>query len=226
MPTRARAAHSAFAALSALLVFLAACGGPPAPPRRGVLEQDVSAWNYRRYQKLLDVEVWVAKNRAVAFAASYVREQAEKRGIIEDRDIVTALVTRYQHNRGVLRALVKFARRLAQDSGYVVDEDSRGQVRFISVKGHGETWALWMSNRHIVKIGRRSGDSVPGDLIQAYGQRYPSRLKEGILDGPLPQGPDFDQSQDDETYDPDNPTPDWEEYETGDNIAPDSRKSN
>ncbi len=217
IPFRVNSARVIALALSAVLVALSgACGGASTPPQRGVLERNIDSWNYRRFQRLLDVEVWVAKNDGVAYTASYVRDSAEREGTLRDGDVVNAFVTRYQRNRGILRSLVKFVRRLEQDSGYAIEERSKGGVRVIWVTGRNEAWALWMSNQHIVKIGGRGMKNVPDDVIEAYGDRYPSRLKEGILDGPLPSGPDFEVDESDPDYDPDNPSPDWEAYETGD----------
>ena len=204
-----------FVALIALAIALAiGCGPPPKPPERGVLERNIESWNFRRYQKLLDVEIWVAKNRAVGHTASYVHNQAEKEGRVRADDVVNAFVTRYRQHGGVLRALVKFARRLGQEGGYVVDEDNLGGVQLITVNGNGETWVLWTSRRHIVKVGGRGIDAIPEDVIEAYGERYPSVIAEGVLDGPLPPGPDFEQpGEGGEDYDPDDPRPDWEDYD-------------
>ncbi|MEM9491617.1 MAG: hypothetical protein AAGC55_20900, partial [Myxococcota bacterium] len=216
MPQDARQSHTRlWFGVIAIFALIPACAGAP-PPQRGVLEENIEDWNYRRYQKVLDVEVWVAKNEAVAHTASYVRNQAEKVGQLGDGDVVSAFVTRYKRDRGVLRALVKFTRRLAQDSGYLVEERSRGGVRFISVTGNNEAWAMWASPNHIIKVGGRGRDGVPRDVVKAYGKRYPSVIEEGLLDGPLPPGPDF--GDDDETgdgeYDPDEPSPDWDGYDS------------
>lgn len=204
--------------LLALVVGLqiCACGGTPPPPKNGILENDLGAWKYRRSQQLLDVEVWVPKNNAVAFTASYVFREAEKRGRVEDRDVVNAFVTRYDTDAGVQRALVKFARRLAQESGYAVEDDKVGGARVILVTGHGEKWAMWAATKHVVKIGGQGIDDVPSSLVGDYAKRYPSRLKAGLLEGPLPPGDDGTPSKDgeDEAYDPNNPQPDWEEYDT------------
>lgn len=174
--------------ICAAALAIAACGGPDAPPRRGVIESDVDGWSFRRYQSVLDVEVWVPGNRAVAHTASYARKEAEKRGRLSEQDVVSAFVTRYQRNSGIERALVKFARRLAQESGYRVEEREVGDVRLVSVSGAGEMWALWPSRRHVVKIGGPGRRDVPESVIEAYGERYPSVLKAGALDAPLPGG--------------------------------------
>ena len=197
-----------FAAFAALAI---ACGGPDTPPARGVIENDLDGWTFRRYQSVLDVEVWVPNNRAVAHTASYARKEAEKRGRLSEQDVVSAFVTRYQNEVGIERALVKFVRRLAQESGYRVEEREIGDVRLVAISGAGETWALWPSRRHVVKIGGPGRRDVPESVIEAYGERYPSELKAGALDAPLPAGPDPAQPKPDkeEPFDPASPKPEW-----------------
>ena len=42
------------------------CGGAPPQPKRGVVESDLGSWHFRRFQPVLDVEVWVENNKAEA----------------------------------------------------------------------------------------------------------------------------------------------------------------
>jgi hypothetical protein len=216
------AAVTIVVAVAALVATTGAgCGGRPPPPARGIIEGDVGGWHFRRYQELLDVEVWVPGNRAVAYTASYVRDEAEKRGRIGDRDVANAVVTRYDQETGVARAVAKFARRLAQESGYQVEESSVEGVHLVIVKGGDETWALWAARRHVVKIGGRGIASLPDGLIDAYGERYPSILTGDVLEGPLPPGVDEPKPKEgEEPYDPNNPTPDWDRYEPKKTQAP------
>lgn len=196
--------------LTAFALLAIACGGPDAPPARGVIEGDVDGWSFRRYQSVLDVEVWVPNNRAVAHTASYARKEAEKRGRLSEQDVVSAFVTRYQSDTGIERALIKFVRRLAQESGYRVEEREVGDVRLVAVSGAGETWALWPSRRHVVKIGGPGRRDVPESVIEAYGERYPSELRAGALDAPLPPGAEPpSRPEPEEPFDPDNPKPEW-----------------
>jgi predicted nucleic acid-binding protein len=164
----------------------AGCGGPDRPPPRGVIESDVGGWSFRRYQSVLDVEVWVSDNRAVAHTASYAHKEAEKRGRLSDDDVVSAFVTRYQSDAGIEPALVRFVRRLAGESGYRVEEREVGGVRLVEVRGAGEVWAIWPAALHVVKIGGPGRDSIPDAIIAAYGERYPSRLAAGALDARVP----------------------------------------
>jgi hypothetical protein len=150
-----------------------------------VIESDVGGWHFRRYQKTVDVEVYVEGNAAVAHTASYLTVDAEKTGKIDDGDLASVFVTEYEKETGVGRALVRFARRLAQEAGYVVEETSIGGQRVFRVVGHGEAWAFWASGRFVVKVGGRGLDKIPAGLVEAYGRRYPSRIKEGALDAPL-----------------------------------------
>lgn len=211
-------------AVFGLVLLTLACGGSARPPVRGVIERDIGSWKFRRYQQLTDVEVWVDNNKATASAASYVREAAERAGRVEATDVVSAFVTRYEHRAGVLRALAEFARRLAQDGKYTVDERSISGARVITVSGHDERWVLWASGQYVIKIGSREVSAVPDSLIEAYLGRYPSRLSSGILDGSLPDDPppagvgkhEGDDVSDPDDADDDNPTPDWEQYKLGD----------
>lgn len=186
------------------------------------MEGDVGSWKFRRFQPVLDVEVWVADNKAEAFTASYVRDEAERKGRIEDRDVVSVFVTRYQEERGVLRETVKLARRLAQESGYAVDEGKVGGVRAVTIVGHGEAWVMWAAGKHVVKVGGRGREDVPAGMVEAYGERYPSILPGTVLEGPLPPSGGASAQPDDEEgkkkphkapYDPSSPRPDWEGYD-------------
>ncbi len=190
------------------------CGGRPPIPKRGVVESDLGGWKFRRYQPVLDVEVYVGANPAEAYTASYVRDEAEKRGRIEDADLVNVFVTRYQKAPGVLRETVRFARRLAQEAGYTVEEGKVGGVRALTITGNGEAWVMWAASRHVVKVGGRGRDGVPAGMVEAYGDRYPSVLPSGVLEGALPE-PELEAGEgkpveDDPKapYDPDNPQAD------------------
>ncbi len=198
-----------------IAAILMACGGRPPPPRRGVIEVDVGDWKFRRYQEVLDVEVWVDGNRGVAYTATYARGAAEKINHLTDDDIATAFVTRYDSTDGVLRETVKFIRRLAQEAGYQVEERKLGGARVVVINGHGEAWAIWAAPKHVVKIGGHGRDTVPESLVESYADRYPSQLSSNVLEGPLPVGPDEAPAPggDDEPYDPDNPRPDWQDPE-------------
>jgi hypothetical protein len=191
-----------------------ACGGHPPIPKRGVVEADLGAWHFRRFQPLLDVEVWVEGNKAEAFTASYVADGAEKIGHVEDKDVVNVFVTRYERPDGVLRETIKLARRLAQEKGYQVDEDKVGGARILRIAGHGELWVMWPSGKHVVKVGGRGRVDVPSGLVGSYADRYPSALPGGSLEGPLPPGPEPKAKPDDgQPYDPNAPAPDWKGYD-------------
>jgi hypothetical protein len=168
------------------MVVVGACGGGQKPPPRGVIERDIDSWKFRRYQQFLDLEVWIEDNPAVMHSASYVPRAAWKRGKVSDRDVVNAVITRYEHDRAIVAELVKFVRRLAKERGYIVEEVRLRGVRLFSVVGHGEAWVLWPAAGHVVKIGGRAIDKVPEALISSYGKPYPSRLTPGALEGPVP----------------------------------------
>ena len=211
--------------LLACLVTLVACGGKPPIPKRGVVEGDLGSWKFRRFQPVLDVEVWVENNKAEAYTASYVAEDAEKRGHVEDKDVVNVFVTRYEKDDGVLRETVKLVRRLGAEGGYQVDEHKIGGTRALTVNGHGETWVMWAAKKHVVKVGGRGRDSVPEGGVESYADRYPSVIAGGVLEGPLPPGPDNTVEKEDKPeYDSTNPRPDLEKYDPKKAKIPDKKK--
>jgi hypothetical protein len=197
-----------------VIATLTACGGKPPIPQRGVVEADLGSWKFRRFQPVLDVEIWVEGNQAKAYTASYVSEAAEKRGRVEDADIVNVFVTRYEREDGVVRETVKLARRLAAEQGYQVDEGKIGGARALSITGNGEAWVLWPAKKHVVKVGGRGRESVPASMVESYADRYPSQLPGGSLEGALPPGPEAKPDPDGKpAYDPANPKPDIDKYD-------------
>jgi len=214
-----------YAWVLACAVLLTACGGRPPVPARGVVEADIGAWKFRRFQPVLDVEVWVDNNKAEAFTASYVADRAEKIGRVEDKDVVSVFVTRYERDDGVLRETVKLARRLAAEGGYQVDESKIGGARALTINGHGESWVMWAANKHVVKVGGRGREDVPESVVESYAKRYPSVLPGGVLEGPLPPGPDnaVDTEQK-PAYDPNDPRPDLDNYDPKKTKIPDKKR--
>ncbi|HUQ05370.1 MAG TPA: hypothetical protein VM261_22865 [Kofleriaceae bacterium] len=216
-----------FARVLALGVVLAAsgasgaCGGRPPPPTRGVSEAAISDWEFRRFQEVLDIEVWVSENHAKAFAGTYVRAAAERAGRLGDDDVVNVFVTRYEKDDGVLRATVKFLRRLAQESGYQLEEDKVEGVRLVKISGNGETWAMWSSRGHVVKVGGRGRSGVPDQMVEWYGERYPSTFPSGVLEGPLPAGTDEPKPENEE---PGEGEPDFEQYDKDKVELPSTKK--
>ena len=198
-----------------VLIAAAACGGKPPLPTRGVLETDLGAWKFRRFQgPLLDIEVWVEGNRGEAYSASYITADAEKTGRVGDDDIVNVSVTRYERDEGVVRATVKLARRLAAENGYQVEEGKIGDTRALTIKGASEVWVMWPSTSHVVKVGGRGRGDVPKAMVDRYASRYPSKLPGGALEGPLPPGPDeAPKAVPKDEYDPKNPKANVDNYD-------------
>lgn len=193
-----------------------ACGGKPPVPTRGVVERDLGSWKFRRFQgPLLDVEVWIDGNKGQAFSASYITSDAEKRGHIEDKDLVNVTVTTYEKPDGVVRETVKLVRRLAQEKGYQVDEDKIGGVRALTIKGPAEAWVIWPSTKYVVKVGGQGRTDVPSGMVASYGDRFPSKLPGGSLEGPLPPGPEQGPKKEGDApaYDPNNPAPNIDHYD-------------
>jgi hypothetical protein len=141
---------------------------------------------------------------------------------------VNVFVTRYETPDGVVRATVKLARRLAQDSGYQVEEDKIAGARTLTITGRGEAWVMWPSNQHVVKVGGRGRSDVPKAMVESYVDRYPSQLPGGSLEGPLPPGrddaPASSRPHEKPAYDPNNPRPDAEHYDPGKVKLPDANE--
>lgn len=210
--------------LLALALVVAACGGHPAPPVRGVVESDLGGWKFRRFQALSEGEVWVDHNKSQAFTASYVSDDAERTGHVADKDVVNVFVTRFEKDDGIVRETVRLVRRLAAEQGYQVDESKIGGARALTINGHGEAWVMWAAAKHVVKVGGRGRDGVPSDLVGDYAARYPSVLPGGVLEGPLPPGPDTPAKPDDkQPYDPNAPTPDLDKYDPKKATIPDKK---
>ncbi|MBX3154425.1 MAG: hypothetical protein KF773_00370 [Deltaproteobacteria bacterium] len=191
----------------------AGCGGKPPVPKRGVVEADLGSWKFRRFQgPLLDIEVWVDGNKAEAYTASYVTDDAEKRGRVEDKDIVNVFVTKYERDEGIVRETVKLARRLASEKGYRVDEGKIGKTRALSIIGDGEAWIMWPARKHVIKVGGRGRVYVPEVMVAKYADRFPSQLPGGSLEGALPNAQGEVKKETFE-YDPSNPKIDLEKYD-------------
>jgi hypothetical protein len=162
----------------------------------------------------LDIEVWVDGNKGEAYSASYITDSSEKRGKIDDKDLVNVTVTKYEKTEGVVRETVKLVRRLAAEKGYQVDEKKLGGVRTLSVTGPSEMWVIWPSKNYVVKVGGQGRQNVPDKVVSSYGDRYPSQLPGGALEGPLPAGPEAKPKvEEKDKYDPKNPKPDMEKYD-------------
>jgi hypothetical protein len=73
--------------------------------------------------------------------------------------------------------------------------------------------------------GGRGRDTVPDSVVKSYGERYPSQIPGGALEGPLPAGPDNPVKQEEkQEYDPNNPRPDLEKYDPKKSKLPDKKK--
>lgn len=180
-----------------------------------MVEADLGGWKFRRFQgPLLDLEVWIAGNPGQAFSASYITADSEKRGRIGEQDLVNVTVTRYEKPDGVVRETVRLVRRLAAEKGYQVTEREIEDVRALEIVGPAEAWVMWPADKHVIKVGGQGRTDVPSSVVEHYGERYPSKLPGGALEGPLPPGP-ADKPTDDgkAPYDPKNPKPDIDRYD-------------
>ena len=204
--------HALVAGIVALGV---ACGGHPPVPTRLVVEGDLGSWKFRRFQgPLFDYEVFIDGNKGEKYSASYITADSEKRGKIDDKDLCNVTVTRYERKDGVVRETVKLVRRLAQEKGYQVTEKKIEGVRTLTISGPKEMWAIWPSDKYVVMVGGQGREDVPYAMVEKYGDRYPSQLPGGSLEGALPAGPEDKPKQEAKPeYDPKNPKPDIDKYD-------------
>lgn len=149
--------------------LVGACG--PSIPARYVLERDLDALSYRRYQRVLDVELPVEGNAAVGHTATYVHRS-------EGTEIpyVNAFVTVYDHATGLAAEIRGHVDSLASYQVQVVDVEG-GRV-FALDGGSTDRWWLWVSANRVVKIGGTADEALARRVISAYMSLYPSDLDE------------------------------------------------
>lgn len=157
-------------ALALTVSVLAGCG--PSIPPRFVLERDVGGWSYRRYQRVLDVELPIEGNPAVGHTATYVRRAERSRGEVPFTNVFVSV---YERPAGLAAELRRQMRSLASYDAEVRAYGG-GYVWYLDA-GPGDRWALWVSGPHVVKVGA-GGDlrAVPEDVVNAYMGLYPSDL--------------------------------------------------
>ncbi len=150
------------------LALLAACS--PALPARYVIEQDVGSYQYRRYQQLLDVELPIEGNEAVAHAATYVHTG-------ETIELIPVVVTTYARSDELAETL---RQRLRSIDGYELRTVREAGAYVWQFIGHeGDAWRLWVSGPHFIKIGAAEGQSAPpASLVAAYLKLYPSAVSD------------------------------------------------
>ena len=165
-----RATLRAVRSLALVLVTLSclACG-PKLPPRY-VVEQDIGDARYRRYQKVLDIEIPVAGNPAVGHTATY----AERGSTLH---ITPVFVTVYQRAHGLTETV---RTRLRAMPGYEVSPREVDGEHVWLVEGESrDRWIVWASSQHLVKLGVPEGAREPNaDVLEAYLDLYPSDLDE------------------------------------------------
>lgn len=159
-------------ALAALLAAVPSCG--PSIPTRYVLERDVGAWTYRRYQHVLDVEFAIEGNAAEGHTATYVQRPGRTQRQVPFANVFVSV---YQNPQGLAAELRRQVRALATYEAEVRDLGG-GRVWHLDA-GPGDRWAVWISGPHVVKVGASDAlDEVPADVVNAYMGVYPSDLDE------------------------------------------------
>jgi len=156
--------------LPPILAFVALVGCGSSVPTRFVVERDLGDFQYRRYQKVLDLEFPVEGNAAVGHTASYVR-----RGTGREVVFATAFVTVYEQAASLS---AEVADRLDTLGTYEVTVGELEGDYVWWLDGGDDRWALWVSGKYVVKLGFPRGEEIPDDLADEYVDTYPSDLNE------------------------------------------------
>jgi hypothetical protein len=144
-------------ALALVMAAIAGCG--PAIPSRFVLERDIGALSYRRYQRVLDVEF-----------PTYVRRSG--RGEVP---YVNVFVTVYTAAPGLTAEIRRQVRSLGSYEVGVVDVGGRA---WSLDGGDGDRWIVWVSSNHVVKVGGVASEELVRSVVSEYMGLYPSDLDE------------------------------------------------
>lgn len=159
----------AWAMSIALLAAIAGCVG--SVPPRYVIERDIGSLSYRRYQRVLDVELPVEGNAAVGHTATYVRRSS--RGEVP---YVNVFVTAYASAPGLT---AEIRRQLRTLGSYDLSVTDIGGGRAWSLDGgDGDRWLLWVSGSHVVKVGGLADEALVRSVVSEYMGVYPSDLDE------------------------------------------------
>jgi hypothetical protein len=160
--------HTAILLALSVAAFIAGCA--PRRPPRYVIERDLGAFFYRRYQRTLDVEFAIEGNPAVGHTATYLRRGPGAMAF------GTAFVTVYER-ADALSAEVRERLQDLQRYRFAIEEVA-GEHTFALSSGDQERWFFWVSGRHVIKLGAPPGEPLPDAIAEAYMDAYPSDLDE------------------------------------------------
>lgn len=150
----------------------AGCGG--ALPKRYVVEHDLGAHAFRRYQHVLDVEFPVEGNPAEGHTATYVHRTEADPPANGEVPFTTAFITVYTRSKGLAAELKA---RMESLGTYEVKVRELAGAYVWWLDGGEDRWAVWVSGKHIVKLGAPPGAKrIPEDVLEAYLSLYPSEL--------------------------------------------------
>ena len=149
----------------ALCLGLFACG--PSIPDRYVIERDIDAFAYRRYQHVLDIEFRIPDNAAAGHAATYVRRRGTELAA------ATAFVSVYERATSLAAEVRDRIRTLSSYEPVMKRMHGEWVWELESADDH---WYLWVSSNHVVKVG--SAGDIPSDILRSYLRIYSSDLNQ------------------------------------------------
>ena len=164
-------------------IALTACSSTLPP--RFVLERNMGDFSYRRYQNVIDIEFPIPGYAAQGHTAMY-------RGLREGNIFFAlAFVTVYEQSAGLVATIRE--QLLTLDS-YELDVVRQEGEYLWRLQGDQKSWLLWVSNKHLIKLGVSSTGNIPEILIEEYTDIYPSDLdeeghaREGVSSAGPPRG--------------------------------------
>ncbi len=150
------------------VLALVAFGCSPSIPARYVVERPIGDHDFRRYQRVLDLEVVVPENPGEGHTAVYVARRGD--GV----DVLTAFVSVYERPASLAAEVKERLERLATYDRRMIEVDGE---HVWELDGRDHRFILWVSSNRVVKLGARDGE-VPKRFAEAYLDLYPSDLDE------------------------------------------------
>jgi hypothetical protein len=139
-------------------------------PTRYVIERDLGAYHYRRYQETLDAELPIHGNHARGHNAAYMKRDDKSQTV----DVVSAFVTVYEKPASLTETL---RAELAALPGYELrTQEVAGHYVWQLASGTDASFWIWPAGRYLVKLGAAPGQAVPDAISEPYAALYPSDL--------------------------------------------------
>jgi len=139
-------------------------------PRRYVVEENLGEFSYRRFQRMAQAELPLPDDPGQGYTAAYIRHRDT--GPVT---LSTAFVSVYRKEEGLE---AKIRKQLDNLEGYSHRDIELEGEHVIEVHGAPEeSWILWISGRHVIKLSAPSQASIPEAMLERYFELYPSDVE-------------------------------------------------